>query len=1051
MKRLCPQSSVVVVLWILLCICPVLATAASGSPDQTKNPPLPEAAQPKLTESPATPPGPNTLTIPGPLRSFERMAGISQFAPRNEITALLARNIWINGYEYGNSHQRNARPTEFLVLLKRYVDQARELEAMTSTDGMIRVPNCAASQGLLRALGYRMREPCGHDTSLETDDAERAFVTIDSGFPLAQLEEDLRHDRPFNYLFRGTVVPIMFTREAWTSHERSRDRDMLDALLRDPARARLYWAFSRMDETTSAELLHSPGLAHLDSYAALLDFYGSTLCIRSGQLVLPGGPSAAPAWRELAGTDPARPTSFITHLLEKDKGWPIAYFDVLSRISPDKQAFFTRPERLTRFYRALQSGDSDDGPARPVFRPDPGLLLLLTRLQIDSNGELHVPGGLAAWKEILKDTRRQPKLVRHSTKHAAQWTSPEQLLEALIAFSRIPERGGPLYLYMTLNEIDRERSPAHGLGPKTVLLMADKFSRFGDQYPVFSEFHDLNDASITEYLNAAAGIDHISNETLRGNAAGMLQAMTGLWGILARQSEIPVSARNQSWQAVVKPFLQIASSGQLFDSGRTSLHDLLLAATGKMDATEDDLIELLAGPAQSSNDGVQVHQRIAQRIRNMLDDQRLVSLDTLLQLGTGLDQMAQGQDTSASLLPLAHEVEAFEMPRPLFTSGERTEWTLGLSENRNNVMRVSTNLTKFIKPGASPKELNEARGALAPFFKNVLVGLNYAYYEPPGAQMIHNNALFVRSHDFTGQMTADGAQTWEVAHLVGTGLTANGGAFLAGSLADLPYVLSETEQNFIIPQNVQALIWEDLVPALMTSAVLPRWWNVSRDEMHAVALFQRAGEELLRASVHDEALRQQIMEMLYARMLPQRFDKINSLLVSGDAESALAEVTPADTFYLAAHFRMAYPGKFEQASAAGKELDDLAGADPDAVNWNRLSRDFGIPHPALAQTYSRALFDVKPFPALMGYSSRLMAECWDSSNLYWARLADEKGYSPVMLNELVPQLTRRMVEEIFASDFEDWPAVLRAMRQTGMEFREGKVGSPPQVNAAVVH
>ena len=56
-------------------------------------------------------------------------------------------------------------------------------------------------------------------------------------------------------------------------------------------------------------------------------------------------------------------------------------------------------------------------------------------------------------------------------------------------------------------------------------------------------------------------------------------------------------------------------------------------------------------------------------------------------------------------------------------------------------------------------------------------------------------------------------------------------------------------------------------------------------------------------------------------------------------------------------------------------------------------------------------------------------------------MADEMGYSPVMLNRLVPQLTHRMVEKIFASDLEDWPAILRAMQETGDEFRQGKIAS----------
>ncbi len=80
----------------------------------------------------------------------------------------------------------------------------------------------------------------------------------------------------------------------------------------------------------------------------------------------------------------------------------------------------------------------------------------------------------------------------------------------------------------------------------------------------------------------------------------------------------------------------------------------------------------------------------------------------------------------------------------------------------------------------------------------------------------------------------------------------------------------------------------------------------------------------------------------------------------------------------------------------------------------------------------------------MDYGSRLLAESWDSNNLYWARLADELGYPPVMLNRLVPKLTLRMVEKIFASDLEDWPALVRAMRETGADFRAGKIEPLPK-------
>jgi hypothetical protein len=74
-----------------------------------------------------------------------------------------------------------------------------------------------------------------------------------------------------------------------------------------------------------------------------------------------------------------------------------------------------------------------------------------------------------------------------------------------------------------------------------------------------------------------------------------------------------------------------------------------------------------------------------------------------------------------------------------------------------------------------------------------------------------------------------------------------------------------------------------------------------------------------------------------------------------------------------------------------------------------------------------------------GDAGRIFAESWDSNNLYWARLADEMGYPPVELNLLIPELTRNMISNVFASNTDDWPALLRAMVETGNEFRRGKI------------
>ena len=383
------------------------------------------------------------------------------------------------------------------------------------------------------------------------------------------------------------------------------------------------------------------------------------------------------------------------------------------------------------------------------------------------------------------------------------------------------------------------------------------------------------------------------------------------------------------------------------------------------------------------------------------------------------------------------------MPRPIFTSSERTEWAAGVYNNHHTDIQMHTDLTKVIKSPGSRSELEEARGQLAPFLRDTLVGLNYAYYEPPGAQILHSNPLFVRSHDFSGETIMGMDQLWQASQLFGEGSPAGGGAHLVGSLADLPYVLAEVEQDFIVPQNVQALIWRELVPGLLTNATLPRWWAVTRNELHAVTLYQRSGEELLAASVGSEEVRNKIMSILSDRMAPQRSGLALQALRMDRLAEMVPAITPAESFYLAAEFRRKFPGESARLGPAGQELETLASQHPSEVSWERLSGDFGVPHPVLTQSYARELLNVQPFPAFEGRSNRLLAETWDSSNLYWARLADEMGYSPVMLHRLVPELTRRMVEKVFATDFEDWPALLRAMQETGDEFRQGKIVLTP--------
>ena len=128
-------------------------------------------------------------------------------------------------------------------------------------------------------------------------------------------------------------------------------------------------------------------------------------------------------------------------------------------------------------------------------------------------------------------------------------------------------------------------------------------------------------------------------------------------------------------------------------------------------------------------------------------------------------------------------------------------------------------------------------------------------------------------------------------------------------------------------------------------------------------------------------------------MTPARMWLLETALRGGNLAEVLWLMMPADTFYLEAEFRQRF-SDYSDSGPAGKELAVLSREQPAEVSWSRLSRDFGVPHPSLAQSYARELLNVPPFPVCQGYGSLLLAESWDSNYLYWARLADGMGYSP---------------------------------------------------------
>ena len=970
-----------------------------------------------------------TASIPGPLRSFARMAALSPDADPEDILPALARNVVTNGYEASQNNEA-LEQTEYLKLVHRYLSQARELEKLAGDQKVINVPNCDSPvvADLTRILGFRMRGGCGSDVVLETVNAARAFLTTDSGFPVNQLEEALRTNHPFVYDFHPTRVPVLFGPEYWMGKDPA--ADFIESFIGDPANCRLYLGFSKLDPDTGDALRKAATYSHWKAFAHVLDFFGGMFEIRNGTVVTPGGARSVQAWTDLVGASPSHATEFLDKLITKDDGWLCSLYDALARIRGPVRDYLTDPVRMKRFYAAVRGRVTSPGPARPVFRSNADMMLLTTRLQVSADGKAHIPGGLEVWRNLFARDP-QGKYDGKLTRMAASWKEPDDVIEALFALCRKQVENEPLKIFMAISDIDRNR--AEPLQPATVERLVHNFHAYGSQYPAFTESRRIGDKSIVQFLDTAEAIARMRDPGDRGNTAGAFQSLVSLWQILVRQGTIPGDRADAVFSGIATAFAQVKSGREVFDASRAGVK-LLLGADVPAAQAQERMLDLLSGA--SSIGDADAREEIKLDLQRIMDAQRVVPLDTLLQLAAHLE--GAEKLPPAQLNKLTARLSEFQIPRPPLTASEMNAISFGYWTEKHLDTERKLNLKAAIeKAGGDAEKIKELAGLLAPVMRDTLLAFNYAHYAPPGAQILYTNPLFVRSHDFIG---GEGQpRTWHPTETYGSGWPTNGGGRLVGSLATLPYALAEAEQNFLIPAHTQALIWGDLVPQMILSAKAPRWWDVTPAQVHWVGLHLRYGRELLAESALDAQLRSDVLTTLAVLAAPARTSAVRRLLEAGDVKTAADQVTPSELFSLARE--MANPSEGSPRGPAGgspllAELRQLAKDLPQEAGYAAISHAFGTPKPTLSNSYEPELLNLRTFPTLMGYSSRILAESWESNTLYWAALADEMNLPPAQLNVKIPQWTQKLVEQIFASHLEDWPAVLRSLRVVGDDVRE---------------
>jgi hypothetical protein len=976
----------------------------------------------------AAPQAPYTVAIPGPLESFRRMAAVSEDVAPENFMAALARTVITTGYQAGSGKEGLVQ-TEYLKLVVRYLSQARELAKLAGPDQVIRVEACESAEAgdLLRALGYRMRGGCGSEVVLETVNASRAFLTIDSGFPLAELEQGLRTNRPFVLPYGSTQVPVLFEPASLVG-PREKQADFIDAFLNDPTLARLYLALSKPDPATAEELRKAIPLERLRAFAHVLDFFGGMLEIRDGRAVTPGGARAARAWEELAGVSPNQGARFFERLISRDDGWLASYYDALARLNGPVQDYLTEPGRLRRFYLAVRGRVTSPGPARPVFQSNTDMLLLTARLRLDADGRPHLPGGIDVWKRLFAENpggRYDERLARA----ARDWKDADDVMEALFALCRRVIENEPLRIYLSLSELNRLRG--RPLQAATAERLARGYRRFGAQYQLFGEVPGLRDETILQFMDTVEKLSAIGDTETLADTLGSFHAVTGLWQILCRQGSIQPGQADGVLSGVLGAFTSVRNGREAFQASRSALTLLAKAAGAPAgENIQESLLGLLAGgPAPA--DSLVREENLAEMMA-YFEAQRLVPLDLLFDVADHAEALARGGKLNTALIGrLAARLANIESPRSPLTSAEKNAMAFGYWPDRHIETQRKLNIRSVVeRSGRNPGRAQEVQAALLPLLRDSLVGLNYIYYAPPGAQLLRSSPSFVRSHDFIGLPGARDA--WRAPSPLGNGWPTGAGGRLVGSLAGLPYALAQAEQNFLVPTREQALIWGDMVPQLILSAKVPRWWNVTPNQMHWFALHLRYASTLAAEAALDPAVRGRFLEVFALQASPARVYRAARSLERGDVPAVTESMAPSEAFFVAREMLARRP---ETQDLFALRIRRMAAEEPGRLNYAAVTRAFGTPKPTLTGSYHPELLTLRTFPTLMGYSSRILAESWESNTLHWVEIADELHLAPEQLNRLVPEWTRLAIERIFATHLEDWPAVLKSLRHVGREVR----------------
>jgi Flp pilus assembly protein TadD len=845
------------------------------------------------------------------------------------------------------------------------------------------------------------------------------------------IQETLAAGKAYQLAIPMDSIPVFPSTEFWQTVSGEHERyagGLAEALVNDGRLARLFYALNSMDRATAQLLARWISIRNLEErYSSALSFYSAALALNGSAAEVPGGTSAAAAWRTLTGVGPENAVPFFQALLDKDGGRLMGYFYSLSQLDFEHQRFFTRsPQRLKRFYDLFrESAEMRHGGEHRIGSGS--FVEFLREVPLNEDLTVDFPGSPEVWmvaKGRNISTSSVAKLNRRMKRSVAPDDEDEILVRlATSAYKSQEGEQSELANFIATVHIDAQRSEP--LTPEAALLLAQGYSAYGGLYRYFAELGDMETGDYQKLftLNDRFNSFDLPTANLR---LGEVHSFLAMLGLLHERGSVAEKDLLAVYRKTLDHYLAANSQAAWTIASLSALADLASLAAPHVQSRDEAIETLLVGNSACA--------RRKKAFAQVLTLQKAPSLDALFTIWSDLAKISsnpalvedlQRQISSLVVLPTP-KTWRLEVARKKYLESFETAQALSVLAK----IREKEGKRK-INPADIEKLTGDLIADLEPWVQLAMVSRIYARYLDPTDLLVSEDPLLVRKHEFTELGMRMEHLAWFRPSALNV-TSAGEGSFFIGGLADFGVSAGEARSagNHIGGRG------QAFATAVFASIRSTDWSALTPRELQAFGATIRLAREWIVESTMSDAVRRALEHETLGLLSLHRRHSLLDALDEHDWAQVWQSVTVSDLYFL---------GQTLLEDTASGKMDSLwkspslAAMRQTALEQKDLDA-LGSVAPALNGCSQPRLRRYAPYEDYERYyRPDRMAQRTAELKLYLAWMADNRAWEPRLLDEISVPAAEKLLASFQARDEYDWSALIDACRKLAPETLQALV------------